>query len=119
MLNLSVFLGGFGSYLLGLNKKTYELAGVSSQGNSPESFKEPGIGWMTGYLFLACFVGLFVLIPLRKVNSQFNSTKFCSISRDRLHKSSFTIQYILLNHNQSFPLLIIIFFLKSQMLRLK
>ncbi|KAM7491528.1 hypothetical protein LguiA_034449 [Lonicera macranthoides] len=59
--------GGFGSYLLGLNKKTYELAGVSSQGNSPESFKEPGIGWMTGYLFLACFVGLFVLIPLRKI----------------------------------------------------
>ncbi|XP_057967033.1 metal-nicotianamine transporter YSL3-like [Malania oleifera] len=59
--------GGFGSYLLGLSKKEYELAGTGTVGNTPESYKEPGIGWMTGYLFLVCFVGLFVLIPLRKV----------------------------------------------------
>ncbi|KAK3030655.1 hypothetical protein RJ639_035859 [Escallonia herrerae] len=59
--------GGFGSYLLGLNKKTYELTGVDTEGNSPGSYKEPGFGWMTTYLFLACFVGLFVLIPLRKI----------------------------------------------------
>ncbi|XP_059662145.1 metal-nicotianamine transporter YSL1-like [Cornus florida] len=59
--------GGFGSYLLGLNKKTYELTGVDTEGNSPGSYKEPGIGWMTGYLFLVCFIGLFVLIPLRKI----------------------------------------------------
>ncbi|KAA8526094.1 hypothetical protein F0562_007806 [Nyssa sinensis] len=59
--------GGFGSYLLGLSKKTYELTGVDTEGNSPGSYKEPGIGWMTGFLFLVCFIGLFVLIPLRKV----------------------------------------------------
>ncbi|PSS11243.1 Metal-nicotianamine transporter like [Actinidia chinensis var. chinensis] len=59
--------GGFGSYLLGLNKKTYELAGVDAVGNSVESYKEPGIGWMVGFLFVVCFVGLFVLIPLRKI----------------------------------------------------
>ncbi|KAK9274934.1 hypothetical protein L1049_022190 [Liquidambar formosana] len=59
--------GGFGSYLLGLNKKTYLLAGVNTEGNSPESYKEPGIGWMSAFLFLVCFVGLFVLIPLRKI----------------------------------------------------
>ncbi|KAK3018823.1 hypothetical protein RJ639_003451 [Escallonia herrerae] len=59
--------GGFGSYLLGLNKKTYELTGVDTEGNSPGSYKEPGFGWMTTYLFLSCFVGLFVLIPLRKI----------------------------------------------------
>ncbi|XP_047333917.1 metal-nicotianamine transporter YSL1-like [Impatiens glandulifera] len=60
--------GGFGSYLLGLNKKTFELTGgTSMEGNSPGSYKEPGIGWMTAYLFLACFIGLFVLIPLRKI----------------------------------------------------
>lgn len=59
--------GGFGSYLLGLNKTTYELAGVNTTGNSPTSYKELQIGWMTGYLFIVCFVGLFVLIPLRKV----------------------------------------------------
>lgn len=59
--------GGFGSYLLGLNKKTYELTGGDTQGISAGRYKEPGVGWMTAYLFLACFVGLFALIPLRKV----------------------------------------------------
>ncbi|KAL8170721.1 hypothetical protein V2J09_022525 [Rumex salicifolius] len=59
--------GGFGSYLLGLNKKTYEMAGVDAEGNTPGSYKEPAIGWMTCYLFLVSFVGLFVLIPLRKI----------------------------------------------------
>ncbi|KAF6153709.1 hypothetical protein GIB67_000942 [Kingdonia uniflora] len=59
--------GGFGSYLLGLNKKTYELAGVDTEGNTPGSYKEPGIGWMTGFLFVTCFVGLLALVPLRKV----------------------------------------------------
>ncbi|KAI3833964.1 hypothetical protein MKX03_035429 [Papaver bracteatum] len=59
--------GGFGSFLLGLNKKTYELAGVDTPGNTPGSHKEPGIGWMTGFLFVTGFVGLFSLIPLRKI----------------------------------------------------
>lgn len=59
--------GGFASYLLGLNRRTYELSGVDAQGNSSKAVKEPGIGWMTGYLFVVCFVGLFVLIPLRKI----------------------------------------------------
>ncbi|KAJ9706332.1 hypothetical protein PVL29_001717 [Vitis rotundifolia] len=59
--------GGFGSYLLGLNRKTYEQAGIDTEGNSPTSIKDPGLGWMIGFLFLVCFVGLFVLIPLRKV----------------------------------------------------
>lgn len=59
--------GGFASYLLGLNRKTYELSGVHTEGNPSTSIKEPGFGWMCGYLFLVCFVGLFVLIPLRKI----------------------------------------------------
>ncbi|MBA0558721.1 hypothetical protein Golob_015726 [Gossypium lobatum] len=59
--------GGFGSYLLGLNRKTYEQAGVDAVGNNPGSIKEPGIGWMTGFLFVSCFVGLLALVPLRKV----------------------------------------------------
>ncbi|KAH7692695.1 Oligopeptide transporter OPT protein [Dioscorea alata] len=59
--------GGFGSYLLGLNKKTYELAGVDMEGNTAKSYKEPGIGWMTAYLFTVCFVGLLSLVPLRKI----------------------------------------------------
>ncbi|KAK6140644.1 hypothetical protein DH2020_025613 [Rehmannia glutinosa] len=59
---------GFGSYLLGMNKKTFELSGGTTiLGNTPSSVKEPGIGWMTAFLFLVCFIGLFVLIPLRKI----------------------------------------------------
>ncbi|CAI9295594.1 unnamed protein product [Lactuca saligna] len=59
--------GGFGSYLLGLNKRTYEEAGVDVDGNSPGSYKEPGVGWMTGFLFVTSFVGLLALVPLRKI----------------------------------------------------
>ncbi|KAL0016097.1 hypothetical protein SO802_003166 [Lithocarpus litseifolius] len=59
--------GGFASYLLALNKKTYLLSGVNNEGNSINSVKEPGFVWMTGYLFVVCFVGLFVLVPLRKI----------------------------------------------------
>ncbi|PKA50242.1 putative metal-nicotianamine transporter YSL9 [Apostasia shenzhenica] len=59
--------GGFGSYLLGLNKKTYELAGVGVEGNGPGSYKEPGIGWMIEFCFVVSFVGILVLIPLRKI----------------------------------------------------
>ncbi|XP_028806683.1 LOW QUALITY PROTEIN: metal-nicotianamine transporter YSL3-like [Neltuma alba] len=59
--------GGFGSYLLGLNRKTYEQVGVDTEGNTPGSTKEPGLGWMTGFLFVTSFVGLFALVPLRKI----------------------------------------------------
>ncbi|KAJ9148143.1 hypothetical protein P3X46_030227 [Hevea brasiliensis] len=59
--------GGFASYLLALNRKTYEFSGEHTEGNSSRAVKEPGFGWMTGFLFLVCFVGLFVLIPLRKI----------------------------------------------------
>ncbi|KAK7391844.1 hypothetical protein VNO78_20267 [Psophocarpus tetragonolobus] len=59
--------GGFASYLLGLNRTTYELSGVENVGNNRNAIKEPGFGWMTGFLFVVCFVGLFVLIPLRKI----------------------------------------------------
>ncbi|WVZ86594.1 hypothetical protein U9M48_033348 [Paspalum notatum var. saurae] len=59
--------GGFGSFLLGMNKKTYELSGPSTPGNVPGSTKEPGIGWMTGFLLAVSFVGLLTLLPLRKV----------------------------------------------------
>ncbi|KAJ8536904.1 hypothetical protein K7X08_035305 [Anisodus acutangulus] len=59
--------GGFGSYLLGLNKKTYEQAGVDTDGNTPGSHKEPRLDWMIGFLFVVSFVGLLVLVPLRKI----------------------------------------------------
>ncbi|KAJ1381284.1 Oligopeptide transporter, OPT superfamily [Sesbania bispinosa] len=45
--------GGFESYLLGLNRRTYEQAGIDTEGNTPGSTKEPGVGWMTAFLFVA------------------------------------------------------------------
>ncbi|KAL2339575.1 hypothetical protein Fmac_007515 [Flemingia macrophylla] len=59
--------GGFGSYLLGLNRRTYEQAGVGTEGNNPGSIKEPGVGWMTAFLFVTSFVGLLALVPIRKI----------------------------------------------------
>ncbi|KAG9142873.1 hypothetical protein Leryth_005617 [Lithospermum erythrorhizon] len=59
--------GGLASYLLALNKRTYEQAGVDTPGNNPSSYKQLSMGWITGYQFLVCFIGVFVLIPLRKI----------------------------------------------------
>jgi hypothetical protein len=70
--------GGFGSSLLALDKKTYELAGVNTLGNAPGSYKEPGIGWMTGFLLAISFVGLLNLLPLRKVLPSFFPRNFVS-----------------------------------------
>ena len=53
--------------MLGLNRRTYEAAGVSTPGNVPGSVKEPGVGWITGFLVASSFGGLLTLIPLRKV----------------------------------------------------
>lgn len=54
---------------MGLNKKTYQQAGVDTSGNTPGSYKEPKLDWMIGFLFVVSFVGLLALVPLRKVIS--------------------------------------------------
>lgn len=53
--------------MLGLSKKIYMLAGTDMEGNTPGSYKDPEIGWITGFLFSTAFVGLLTLVPLRKV----------------------------------------------------
>ncbi|KAI3990224.1 hypothetical protein MKX01_029202, partial [Papaver californicum] len=70
--------GGFGYFLLGLYKKTYEQAGIDTPGHNPGSYKEPGIGWMTIFLFATGFVGLLAMVPLRKQIQGF--AKFFSFS---------------------------------------
>ncbi|KAI5335211.1 hypothetical protein L3X38_025344 [Prunus dulcis] len=46
---------------------TLSVVWVNTEGNSASAVKEPGLAWMTSFLFLVCFVGLFVLIPLKKI----------------------------------------------------
>ncbi|XP_021299193.1 probable metal-nicotianamine transporter YSL6 [Herrania umbratica] len=61
------FSGGFGSYLIAMDERTYQLIGADYPGNRAEDIKNPGLGWMTGFLFVVSFLGLFSLVPLRKV----------------------------------------------------
>ncbi|KDP41791.1 hypothetical protein JCGZ_26809 [Jatropha curcas] len=61
------FSGGFGSYLLAMDEKTYKLIGADYPGNRAQDVKNPGLAWMIGFLFVVSFFGLFSLVPLRKV----------------------------------------------------
>ncbi|CAL5370290.1 unnamed protein product [Camellia sinensis] len=61
------FSGGFGSYLIAMDDRTYKLIGVDYPGNRAEDVKNPGLWWMIGFLFVVSFLGLFSLVPLRKV----------------------------------------------------
>ncbi|KAL6651069.1 hypothetical protein ACP70R_009994 [Stipagrostis hirtigluma subsp. patula] len=58
------FSGGFGSYLFGMSQT---IASQAAEENDADNVKNPRLGWMIGFLFLVSFVGLFALVPLRKV----------------------------------------------------
>ncbi|KZV47027.1 hypothetical protein F511_16414 [Dorcoceras hygrometricum] len=55
------FSSGTASYLLAMSP---QIAGAES---AAINVKELSIGWMIGYLFVVSFVGLFSIVPLRKV----------------------------------------------------
>ncbi|KAE8807690.1 putative metal-nicotianamine transporter YSL6 [Hordeum vulgare] len=59
--------GGFGSYMLAMDQKTYELIGTDYPGNRAIDVKNPSLSWMIGFMFLVSFVGIFSLVALRKV----------------------------------------------------
>ncbi|KAK1441138.1 hypothetical protein QVD17_06976 [Tagetes erecta] len=61
------FSGGFASYLLSMDERTYNIIGADYPGNRAEDVKNPGLLWMTGFLFVVSFLGIFSLLPLRKV----------------------------------------------------
>ncbi|EEF52280.1 probable metal-nicotianamine transporter YSL7 [Ricinus communis] len=58
------FSGGFGSYLFGMSERA---AQQSSEDNGATSIKNPHLGWMIGFLFVVSFLGLFSVVPLRKI----------------------------------------------------
>ncbi|KAJ4744701.1 YELLOW STRIPE like 3 [Rhynchospora pubera] len=58
------FSGGFGSYLFAMSET---VAQQSTEANDAQNIKDPKLGWMIGFLFVVSFLGLFSLVPLRKV----------------------------------------------------
>ncbi|KAJ7954526.1 Oligopeptide transporter [Quillaja saponaria] len=58
------FSSGTASYLLGMSPK---IAAQADGGNTPINTKNLSIGWMMGFLFVVSFVGLFSIVPLRKM----------------------------------------------------
>ncbi|KAJ0968959.1 hypothetical protein J5N97_021836 [Dioscorea zingiberensis] len=58
------FSGGFGSYIFGMSQK---VADQTLELKDPQNVKNPQLGWMIGFLFLVSFLGLFSLVPLRKI----------------------------------------------------
>ncbi|GAA0158064.1 transporter [Lithospermum erythrorhizon] len=56
--------GGFGSYVFGMSSV---IAKQSITAKDPWNIKDPALGWMIGFLFVVSFVGLFSVVPLRKI----------------------------------------------------
>ncbi|PIA59641.1 hypothetical protein AQUCO_00400499v1, partial [Aquilegia coerulea] len=57
------FSGGFGSYLFGMSDK---IAQESAEIINPANIKNPGIGWMIGFLFLVSFLGILAVVLIRE-----------------------------------------------------
>ncbi|KAG0494154.1 hypothetical protein HPP92_005148 [Vanilla planifolia] len=58
------FSGGFGSYILGMSKNVSTDFGEE---DNELNTKDPQIGWMIAFLFTVSFIGLFSVVPLRKI----------------------------------------------------
>jgi hypothetical protein len=62
LLDLLACAGGFGSYLFGMSPNIAKQAGTAND------VKSLGLGWMIAFLFVVSFLGLFSVVPLRKVH---------------------------------------------------
>lgn len=69
LMNSKSKIGGFSSYLIAMDEKTYQLIGADYPGNRAQDVKNPGLGWMIGFMFVVSFLGLFSLVSLRKVSA--------------------------------------------------
>lgn len=49
-----------------------KIAAQAEEGNMPINIKKLSVGWMIGFLFVVSFVGLFSIVPLRKVGNAYN-----------------------------------------------
>lgn len=60
------FSGGFGSYLFAMSEIVAKQRDIFNDSNN---VKNPHLGWMIGFMFVVSFLGLFCLVPLRKVQA--------------------------------------------------
>ncbi|KAI3429118.1 uncharacterized protein J3R85_008528 [Psidium guajava] len=58
------FSSGTATYLLGMSA---HIAAQAEGGNTPANVKKLSLGWIIGFLFVVSFVGLFSIVPLRKM----------------------------------------------------
>ncbi|KAF6157774.1 hypothetical protein GIB67_017304 [Kingdonia uniflora] len=58
------FSSGYASYILGMTEK---VAKQAEEGNTENNVKELSLGWMIGFVLLVSFLGLFSIVPLRKI----------------------------------------------------
>ncbi|XAR53212.1 hypothetical protein NMG60_11021674 [Bertholletia excelsa] len=58
------FSSGTASYMLGMSG---QIASQADAGNTPMNVKNLSLGWMIAFLFVVSFVGLFSIVPLRKI----------------------------------------------------
>ncbi|KAK6793370.1 hypothetical protein RDI58_006823 [Solanum bulbocastanum] len=58
------YSGGFGSYVFGMSEV---VAKQSTEANAADNVKNPSLGWMITFLFVVSFLGLFSVVPLRKI----------------------------------------------------
>jgi hypothetical protein len=90
LLDLLACAGGFGSYLFGMSPNIAKQAGTAND------VKSLGLGWMIAFLFVVSFLGLFSVVPLRKVQyyqiintlsylNKINLTRPCSINLKQLN----------------------------------
>ena len=52
----------------------WNFANKVTEANDAQNIKEPHLGWMIGFMFLVSFVGLFALVPLRKIDASLSDT---------------------------------------------
>ncbi|KAG2305111.1 hypothetical protein Bca52824_033762 [Brassica carinata] len=56
------FSGGFGTYLFAMSDRIAKQSGDAARG-----VKDPSLGWIIAFLFVVSFLGLFSVVPLRKI----------------------------------------------------
>ncbi|KAK4573942.1 hypothetical protein RGQ29_031756 [Quercus rubra] len=55
------FSGGYGNYLFAMSER------IAKQSTDTLDVKKLSLGWMIGFLFVVSFLGLFSVVPLRKI----------------------------------------------------